>query len=82
MVKLFQRCPDENLLLYILLKIISEQSGNNYDVICYSYLFSKFPEVSQCFYLLPEIAQSFYWHGKENYSKFRTIPEASMTIHF
>ena len=32
--------------------------------------------------LLPEIAQSFYWHGKENSREFQTFPKTSMTIHF
>ena len=32
--------------------------------------------------LLPEIAQNFYWYGKENSREFRTFPETSMTIHF
>ena len=47
MVKLFQRCPYENLLLYILFKKAPEKSGKNYDIICYIYLFLRFPEVSQ-----------------------------------
>ena len=50
MVKIFQRCTYENLLLYILFKNIPEQSGNNYDIMCYIYLFWKVPEVSQWFY--------------------------------
>ena len=48
MVKLFQRCPnDEKILLYILFKKVPEQSGNNYDTICYTYLFWKFLQTSQ-----------------------------------
>ena len=46
------------------------------------FLFWKFPEVSQWLYMLSEIAQSFYWHGKENSREFQTFLETSMTIHF
>ena len=34
------------------------------------------------FHKLQELAQNFYWQGKENSREFWTFPETSMTIHF
>ena len=45
--EIISRCPYESLLLYIPFKKVPEYSGKNYDIICYIYLFQKFPEVTQ-----------------------------------
>ena len=77
MVKLFQRCPYKKLLLYKLFKNVPEQSGNNYDIIFYIYLFWKFPEVSQWFYLFPELLKASFGMEKKilgNLGLFSKLP--------
>ena len=83
MVKLLQRYPNENILLFILLKNFPEQSGKElYHMpnIKQNYLFWNVPQVSKFFYLLLEFAHSFYWHEKECSRFFSKIPECSMII--
>ena len=71
MVKLFQRGPYENLLLYILFKNVPEQSGNNYDIISYLFILEISRGISMIL-LTSKNAQGFFWHGKENSREFRT----------
>ena len=70
-----------NLLLYILFKNVPEQSGNNYDIICYIFLFGKFPEfLNDSTYFQKLLKASVCM--KKNSREFQTFPETSMTIHF
>ena len=64
----------KNLLLYILCKKVPEQSGNNYDIICHIYLFWKFPQTFQWFYLLPNFAIGMEKKILGNSGLFQKLP--------
>ena len=65
--KLLQRCPYENLLLYI---YSLRKLGNNQETTMISYAKYKtklcIVECSTSVSVLPEFVQSFFWHEKES----------------